>query len=126
MAKKSGLGKGLDALIPGEFNIPVTPAELYVPISMIVPNPSQPRESMNVEDLEDLANSIREHGILQPLVVTLESHTGIYTLIAGERRLRAARMAGLKAVPCVTRVADDKEMAEKGRKETFRKKALPD
>jgi ParB family chromosome partitioning protein len=112
MAKKSGLGKGLDALIPGEFNIPVTPAELYVPISMIVPNPSQPRESMNVADLEDLANSIREHGILQPLVVTLESHTGIYTLIAGERRLRAAQIVGLDKVPVIVRTANDQERLE--------------
>ena len=112
MAKRSGLGKGLEALIPGEFNLPVTPAELFVPITMIVPNPSQPRESMNLEALEDLANSIREHGILQPLVVTLESHTGIYTLIAGERRLRAAQLVGLEKVPVIVRTASDQERLE--------------
>lgn len=112
MAKKSGLGKGLDALIPTDFDTPVTAAETYVPITMIVPNPSQPRESMNDEGLQDLANSIREHGIIQPLIVTLESHTGIYTLIAGERRLRAAIMVGLEKVPVIIRTANDQERLE--------------
>ncbi len=112
MAKKSGLGKGLDALIPADFTLPVTPADSFVPISMIVPNPSQPREKMDEESLADLANSIREHGILQPLVVTLESHTGIYTLIAGERRLRAAQLVGLEKVPVIIRSANEQERLE--------------
>lgn len=112
MAKKGGLGKGLDALLPTDFTNPVTPAETYVPISMIVPNPAQPREAMNDDDLQDLANSIREHGIIQPLIVTLEAHTGIYTLIAGERRLRAAQMVGLEKVPVVVRTASDQERLE--------------
>lgn len=112
MVKHSGLGKGLEALIPGDFGAPSTTAEMFVPISMIAPNPSQPRESMNEEDLQDLANSIREHGILQPLVVTLESHTGIYTLIAGERRLRAAQIVGLEKVPVIVRTASDQERLE--------------
>ncbi len=112
MAKRSGLGKGLEALIPGDFLPPSTAAEKFVPISMIAPNPSQPRGSMNAEDLQDLANSIREHGIIQPLVVTLESHTGIYTLIAGERRLRAAQIVGLEKVPVIVRTASDQERLE--------------
>ena len=112
MAKRSGLGKGLEALIPEEFLPPTTAADRFVPISMIAPNPSQPRESMNEEDLQDLANSIREHGIIQPLVVTLESHTGIYTLIAGERRLRAAQIVGLEKVPIIVRTASDQERLE--------------
>jgi ParB family chromosome partitioning protein len=113
MAKKGGLGKGLDALIPGDdFSVSITPAEMYVPISMIVPNPRQPRAAMNEEDLEDLANSIREHGIIQPLIVTLESHTGIYTLIAGERRLRASQLIGLEKVPVIVRTANDQERLE--------------
>lgn len=112
MAKRSGLGKGLEALIPEGFLPPSTAAEKFVPISMIAPNPSQPRESMNEEDLQDLANSIREHGIIQPLVVTLESHTGIYTLIAGERRLRAAQIVGLEKVPVIVRTASDQERLE--------------
>lgn len=112
MAKRSGLGKGLEALIPAEFNMPVTPADMFVPISMIVPNPSQPRENIDEENLKDLANSIKEHGILQPLVVTLESHTGIHTLIAGERRLRAAQMIGLEKVPVIIRTATEQERLE--------------
>ncbi len=112
MAKRSGLGKGLEALIPGDFLPPSTAAEKFVPISMIAPNPSQPRGSMNAEDLQDLASSIREHGIIQPLVVTLESHTGIYTLIAGERRLRAAQIVGLEKVPVIVRTASDQERLE--------------
>lgn len=112
MAKRSGLGKGLDALIPGDFLPPSTAAEKFVPISMVAPNPSQPRGSMNEADLQDLANSIREHGIIQPLVVTLESYTGIYTLIAGERRLRAAQIVGLEKVPVIVRTASDQERLE--------------
>jgi len=112
MVKRSGLGKGLEALIPAEFNVPATPADMFVPISMIVPNPSQPRESIEEDSLKDLANSIKEHGILQPLVVTLESHTGIYTLIAGERRLRAAQLIGLEKVPVVIRTANEQERLE--------------
>jgi ParB family chromosome partitioning protein len=112
MAKRSGLGKGLESLIPEGFLPATTAADRFVPISMIVPNPSQPRESMNEEDLQDLANSIREHGIIQPLVVTLESHTGIYTLIAGERRLRAAKIVGLEKVPVIIRTASDQERLE--------------
>jgi ParB family chromosome partitioning protein len=112
MAKRSGLGKGLESLIPEGYLPATTAADRFVPISMIVPNPSQPRESMNEEDLQDLANSIREHGIIQPLVVTLESHTGIYTLIAGERRLRAAQIVGLEKVPVIVRTASDQERLE--------------
>lgn len=112
MAKRSGLGKGLQALIPEDFLPSTTAADRFVPISMIAPNPSQPRDSMNEEDLQDLANSIREHGIIQPLVVTLESHTGIYTLIAGERRLRAAQIVGLEKVPVIVRTASDQERLE--------------
>jgi ParB family chromosome partitioning protein len=112
MAKRSGLGKGLDALIPAEFNVPAIAADMFVPISMIVPNPSQPRENIDEENLRDLANSIKEHGILQPLVVTLEAHTGIFTLIAGERRLRAAQLIGLEKVPVIIRTANEQERLE--------------
>jgi ParB family chromosome partitioning protein len=112
MAKKSGLGKGLEALIPGNLSSPVTAAETYAPISMIAPNPQQPRESMDEENLQDLANSIREHGILQPLIVTHDTLTGNYTLIAGERRLRAAKIAGLDKVPVIIRTASQQERLE--------------
>ena len=112
MARKGGLGKGLDALIPGDFSSAPAPADSFAPIDSIIPNPRQPRESMNEDDLQDLANSIREHGILQPLVVSLEGMSGTYTLIAGERRLRAARMAGLDKVPVIIRSVTEQERLE--------------
>lgn len=113
MARKGGLGKGLEALIPGEVTEQTTPAnQVFISRSSIIPNPHQPRESMNEEDLQDLANSIREHGILQPLVVSFDPLSGTYTLIAGERRLRAAGMAGLEKVPVVVREVNDQQRLE--------------
>lgn len=112
MAQKSGLGKGLEALIPGGFTSTPATADTYAPISMIAPNPRQPRESMSEENLSELAASISEHGILQPLVVTHDPITGMYTLIAGERRLRAAKIAGLEKVPVIIRTATDQERLE--------------
>ncbi len=112
MARKGGLGKGLDALIPGEFSSIPEPSDSYAPIDNIIPNPRQPRDIMNPDDLQDLANSIREHGILQPLIVTQEAMSGTYILIAGERRLRAAKMAGLDKVPVIIRTATEQERLE--------------
>ncbi len=112
MAHKSGLGKGLEALIPGGFSNSNPTADSYAPISMINPNPRQPRVNMTDENLEELAASIREHGILQPLIVTHDHITGMYTLIAGERRLRAARIAGLDKVPIIIRTVNDQERLE--------------
>ncbi len=113
MARKGGLGRGLDALIPGgDFESSAPQGTTLVQSALIIPNPRQPRESMNGDDLEDLANSIREHGILQPLVVTFDSVSGMYTLIAGERRLRASKIAGLDEVPVVVREADDLQRLE--------------
>jgi ParB family chromosome partitioning protein len=112
MARKGGLGKGLDALIPGDFTSNPVPSDSFAPIESIVPNPRQPRGTMNEDDLQDLANSIREHGILQPLIVTLESMSGTYTLIAGERRLRAAKIAGLDKVPVIIRSVTEQERLE--------------
>jgi ParB family chromosome partitioning protein len=111
MAKKGGLGRGLDALIPVETQqnsgeIPM------LPVDSIAANPRQPRHKMAEEDLKDLAASIMEHGILQPLIVTREGAVDRYTLIAGERRLRAARLAGLDAVPAIIREATDQDRLE--------------
>ena len=106
MNKRRGLGRGLDALIPSravtaeEEGEPASTGALFVPVGMIRPNPDQPRRSFDPAALSELADSIREHGILQPLVVR-EVESG-YELIAGERRLRAAQMAGLREVPVVT------------------------
>jgi ParB family chromosome partitioning protein len=112
MAKKSGLGKGLDALIPGADTTGPEGGGQFVPISAIQPNPRQPRVSMQDDTLLDLANSIREHGILQPLIVTQDLDTQQYTLIAGERRLRAAKMAGLESVPVIVRNASEQQRLE--------------
>lgn len=109
MAQKSGLGKGLDALIPGGMVPQSTPADTYIPVSMILPNPRQPRESMDTENLAELAASITEHGILQPLIVSKDAVTGMYTLIAGERRLRAAKMVGLEKVPVIVRTVNEQQ-----------------
>ena len=111
-ARKGGLGKGLDALIPGDFSPTPSTADSFVLTSSIIPNPRQPRDSMNPEELQDLANSIREHGIIQPLIVTHDPMSDTYILIAGERRLQAARLVGLEKVPVVIRTATDQERLE--------------
>jgi len=115
MAKKSGLGRGLDALIPGWEETSVSgPGDkvVQVPIANISPNPHQPRKQFNPEALEDLANSIREHGIIQPLILIPAEEANHYTLIAGERRLRAAKIAELNEVPAIVRSATVQQQLE--------------
>ena len=101
--KRGGLGRGLSALIPGAVEEGATLLE--VPVDGVAPNPRQPRTSFENESLEALAVSIREVGVLQPIVVR-RGESG-YELIAGERRLRAARLAGLATIPAVVRESDD-------------------
>lgn len=105
MTPKGGLGRGLEALIPmGNTTQTVsTTSPSSVPLESISPNPHQPRSRMNDEELRELADSIREHGVIQPLIVTRTDEEGKYILIAGERRLRASRLAGLDTVPVVIR-----------------------
>jgi ParB family chromosome partitioning protein len=114
MAKKPGLGRGLDALIPSSK--PSQQNEygknVEIPIENILPNPHQPRTIMVEDDLNNLADSIREHGIIQPLLVIPENESGQYILIAGERRLRAAKLAGLEKVPVVFREASEQQHLE--------------
>lgn len=111
-ARKGGLGKGLDALIPGDFSPTPVSSDSFVLTASIIPNPRQPRDTMNPEELQDLANSIREHGIIQPLIVTHEPMSDTYILIAGERRLQAAKLVGLEKVPVIIRTATDQERLE--------------
>jgi ParB family chromosome partitioning protein len=112
MPPRSGLGKGLDALIPtGQKTSGGEGGITQVSIDSIQRNPRQPREKFDIEELENLAASIREHGVIQPLIV-LPGKNGIYILIAGERRLQAARKAGLKTVPVVIRHATDQQLLE--------------
>jgi ParB family chromosome partitioning protein len=111
MARR-GLGKGLEALIPGDYQQEPTGGTNQIPIDQIRPNPSQPRLEMTDEGLQELAASIREHGIIQPLILTRDDGDDQYTLIAGERRLRAAKIAGLESVPAIIREASDQERLE--------------
>jgi ParB family chromosome partitioning protein len=103
--KRGGLGRGLSALIPGAME--EGGGLLEVPVDAVAPNPRQPRMTFEGESIEALATSIREVGVLQPIVVR-RSGAG-YEMIAGERRLRAARLAGLATVPAVLRESDDAE-----------------
>ena len=134
---KGGLGRGLSSLIPSK---PAEPAQapssvpkpvsapselpkgavevvapgdriLHIPPTDIVPNPFQPRREFHPEELEELVASVKEFGILQPLVVT-EKANGMFELIAGERRLRSAKEAGLKSVPVIVRTATEQQKLE--------------
>jgi len=111
MPQRSGLGKGLDALIPGGGTVSMDGGVAQVALDSIQRNPRQPRQSFKEDELEELAASIREHGIIQPLIIA-PAGNGIFTLIAGERRLQAARRAGLRSVPVVIRNATDQQLLE--------------
>ena len=118
-----GLGRGFDSLIPTEFDedfdaeFDVTAKEdkkesdlKNIPISEIVRDEDQPRKEFSAESLEALASSIKEHGVLQPLVVVREE--GKYKIVAGERRFRASKLAGLKEVPAIVRTLEAQERLE--------------
>ena len=112
MAVQKGLGKGLGALI-GDFEDEIrenTPYKL-LPIQKVEPNRNQPRQDFDEEELQALSESLSTHGVLQPLTVR-ELDSGYYQIIAGERRWRAARMAGLSEIPVVVIDADDKKAME--------------
>lgn len=113
--RKVGLGRGISALIPTpdiEPKIASDEAVLSVSISDIRPNPRQPRSEFREDDLNELTDSILAHGIIQPLILTIDDETKKYFLIAGERRLRAAERAGLQMVPAIVRTASDQERLE--------------
>ncbi len=114
MTKKRGLGKGLEALIPPTTaklaSAEVQAGAVEVPVEQISPNPHQPRQAMNQEKLQELADSIAAHGLIQPLVVTRTS--GKYQLIAGERRWRASQLAGLTTVPVIVKETTPQQMLE--------------
>ena len=109
--KPSGLGRGLGALLGDDVLKPEAAGNLYLPISQVESYSAQPRKLFDEAALAELADSIREHGIIQPLTVRKLS-TGYYQIIAGERRWRAARLAGLSEVPAVVVDADDQKAAE--------------
>jgi ParB family chromosome partitioning protein len=114
VAAKYGLGKGLDALLSGtdaDETRPSGSGELRLPLDKLVANPNQPRRVFDEDALQELASSIREHGIIQPLVVE-DLGDGTYIIVAGERRSRAARIAGLREVPVVVRNYSDERRLE--------------
>jgi ParB family chromosome partitioning protein len=118
MARRPGLGKGLDALIPSDDEKSTTrevhssQGIMQVPIDQIHPNPQQPRKSKDEKALNELADSIKEHGIIQPLIASTDTDHQGYLLIAGERRWLAAKLAGLSSVPVIIRTVTEQEQLE--------------
>ncbi|MDR3200630.1 MAG: ParB/RepB/Spo0J family partition protein [Spirochaetales bacterium] len=118
MAKRAALGKGIEALFDGVaesgdsdgLSVPQAEGLRQVPRDRVAPNPNQPRKEFAEESLKELADSIKEKGILQPILV--EEHGGTYTIIAGERRWRAAGLAGLKDIPVIVRAYSGEEKLE--------------
>jgi ParB family chromosome partitioning protein len=131
MAYKAGLGRGLDALLPGSNSADPDPAEqarvekaapqrpgtesngsvVQIAIDQLVANPGQPRKNFDVTELRELADSITEHGVIQPIIAA-DSGDGSYIIIAGERRTRAARLAGLTTIPAIIRKYTDQKRLE--------------
>ncbi len=127
MARLSGLGKGLGALIPADATSVVTgerPRLEELPVGSIVPNPHQPRVHFDEESLAELAASVREIGVLQPVLVRKAVEEGTYELIAGERRWRAARRAGLAVIPAIVHTTDDIGSVERALVENLHRQDL--
>ena len=113
MAKMTGLGKGLDALFgpaPEEEQMQENDVLKNLKITEVEPNRDQPRKNFNQESLEELAESIKEFGLIQPIVVTKKD--GYYSIVAGERRWRACKIAGIKEIPAIVREDDDRKNTE--------------
>ena len=123
MASERGLGKGLGALL-GDTSLQAQESgSVYLPITQVEPGLNQPRKQFDENALNDLADSIREHGIIQPLTVRRLS-SGYYQIIAGERRWRAAKLAGLSEVPAVIIEADDRKVMDLGLIENLQREDL--
>lgn len=110
MVEKKRLGRGLGALIPEVMDDKAETNEVL--LERINPNPYQPRREFDQEKIQELAESIKKHGILQPVVISPEDDENNYTLVAGERRCRAAKMAGFKTIPALIKLVDKKTMLE--------------
>jgi ParB family chromosome partitioning protein len=122
VARPGGLGRGLGALIPTGVAVEPGAGLQEIPVGSIRPNPAQPREHFDEESLAQLAESIREVGILQPVLV--REHPEGFELIAGERRVRAARRVGLHTVPAIVRRADDAAMLQQAIVENVQREQL--
>ena len=127
MARLSGLGKGLGALIPADamtVEAGDQPRLEDLPVASIIPNPHQPRVHFDEESLAELAASVREIGVLQPVLVRPGAEEGTYELVAGERRWRAARRAGLAVIPAIVRTTDDLGSVERALVENLHRQDL--
>ena len=123
MTKRNALGKGLSALIPDGHDLDEKEEQFFLcPVAAIEPNPNQPRQRFLAHELDELADSVREKGILTPLLVN-KTEAG-YQLIAGERRWRAAQMAGLERVPVVVKDVTPSESLELALIENIQRKDL--
>lgn len=120
--KKPALGRGLDAILIDNDEQKTESGIRMVRISEVEPNPGQPRKVFDNEALESLAESISQHGVIQPIVVRPKD--GMYMIVTGERRWRAARMAGLSEIPIIINEADDKKAAELALVENIQRKDL--
>ena len=120
--KTGGLGRGLDAILTDNNEEQKEGGVTIVRLTEVEPNPAQPRKSFETEPLEALAESISQHGIIQPIVVRPKD--GMYMIVTGERRWRAARMAGLSEVPVIIIEADDRKAAELALVENLQRKDL--
>ncbi|EGW39019.1 ParB/RepB/Spo0J family partition protein [Desulfosporosinus sp. OT] len=120
MSSKKGLGRGLQALLSDELSDNHSIKE--IPVSDIDPNPDQPRRDFDLEALNELANSLQEHGLLQPILVRPVGER--YYIIAGERRLRAAKIAGFSKIECIVQLCSDQEMAERALVENIQRADL--
>jgi ParB family transcriptional regulator, chromosome partitioning protein len=121
-ARKSGLGRGLDALIPKEEQ--ARTGLRMLPLDRIVPNPHQPRGRVDQESLEGLAASIGEVGLLQPIVVRPDEGKGTFVLVAGERRWRAAGLAGLREIPALVREGEETSLLTEALVENLQREDL--
>lgn len=111
MTRKYGLGRGLEALIPGGDSPPSSGVS-NIPVSDISPNPRQPRTHFGEVEISELAASILEHGVIQPVIVSMDEGGSNYVLIAGERRWLAAQHAGLEYIPAIVRQVNDQQQIE--------------
>ena len=115
--KKTGLGKGLGALLSAydDYDQTISTATASganeIDINLLIANPNQPRKNFDPEALKELANSIKVHGVIQPLVVN-QQLDGTYLIIAGERRYRASKLAGLNKIPCIIKNYSEKQIKE--------------
>lgn len=114
MSIKRGLGKGLDSMIPSRLNLDLEKKDIsnqiFVKITEIEPNKGQPRKNFNEETIQELAESIKKYGVIQPLILTKKEK--FYEIVAGERRWRAAKLAELKEVPAIIKNCSEREVVE--------------